>query len=65
MLHHLPVALGAVLDRADVVPLDLVRCASVALPSLIRDVKGHAEGLLVSLSIRLKRTRETKLVKRV
>ena len=62
-LEHLPVALGAILDGADVVPLDFVCCASVALSSLIRYVKGHAEGLLVRLSIRLKRTRETQSVK--
>ena len=33
--------------------LDLIGCASVAFPSLVCDVKGHPEGLLMRLPIRL------------
>ena len=50
---YLPVAFWAILDRAHVVPLDFIRSPSVAFPSLISYVKGHAERLLVGLPIGL------------
>lgn len=52
-LLNLPVALGAIFNRADIVSLDLVGCSSMALSTLVCDVKGHAERLLMCLSIRL------------
>lgn len=55
---YLPVALGAVIHWAEVMTLDLIGCASMAFATLICYVEGHAEGLLVSLPIRLDNGRE-------
>ena len=51
--HYLPIALGAVIDWANIVALDFISCTPVTLPTLIRDIKGHSKRLLMRLSIRL------------
>lgn len=48
---YLPVALRAVVDRAEVMSLNLIGCASVAFATLICYVECHAQGLFVSLPI--------------
>ena len=47
------IALRTVFNGTHVVPIDFIGGSSVAFAPLIRDIEGHAQGLLVCLLVRL------------
>ena len=50
---YLPIRLWTILNWAAIESCNFASCTTMAFTALISDVKGHAKGLLMGLSVRL------------